>query len=515
MQRRARKLVATLFGVAAIAALASPSGALAASPCTNYASPSGSDSASGSEGNPFRSAQRLVDSLDPGEVGCLRAGAYDGVDIRRGGQPGAPITLRSYPGERATVTGRFWVVKTAPHLVIEGLYLNGRNDTLHPSPTINAPDVTFRANDVSNDHTAICFLLGDSHGYYGRADDAVIERNRIHDCGVLPAAGHDHGIYVEATSGARIEGNWLYDNADYGIQLYPNGDRNLIRGNVIDGNGMGITISGDSGQSSDDNRVEGNVISNSSQRFNVEAWWPNGNPVPSAVVSRNCLKAGPRDNYHNGGIDMEVSEAFSLDANQAVSDPGFANRGALDFRLPQGSACRSLYAGDPEAVPGPDGLPAAPAPQPPTDAGPGSDPQPAPTEALRPRPRSTPQAPRPKLAPQPAPKRHSRRSRQRRRARVLLFVVPLRAPGAAALARPMVKLAGMVRGRGRRAGRRVLVQVRTGARWRTVFAARTRGNGRFAARWRVVGPAGARAVRLRAAAPGRGLSRTVTVSAGG
>ena len=52
----------------------SASGYGATPSCDLYASPSGSDSASGSLDAPLRSVQRLADSLSPGQVGCLRAG---------------------------------------------------------------------------------------------------------------------------------------------------------------------------------------------------------------------------------------------------------------------------------------------------------------------------------------------------------------------------------------------------------------------------------------------------------
>ena len=73
----------------------------------------------------------------------------------------------------------------------------------------------------------------------------VIEGNRIHDCGELPAANHDHGIYVGNAAGRSIRDNWIYDNADRGIQLYPDADRTAITGNVIDGNGQGVIFGGE------------------------------------------------------------------------------------------------------------------------------------------------------------------------------------------------------------------------------------------------------------------------------
>ena len=86
----------------------------------------------------------------------------------------------------------------------------------------------------------------------------MIERNRIHNCGELPATNHHHGIYVEASDGARITDNWIYDNADRGVQLFPDAQGTYVARNVIDGNGQGIIFS----RKSANNVVEHNVISN-------------------------------------------------------------------------------------------------------------------------------------------------------------------------------------------------------------------------------------------------------------
>ena len=163
---------------------------------------------------PGDSVQRLVDSLAPGEVGCLRAGTYqEAVTVSNGGGPGDPLTLRSYPGEVATLIGRLVIQKTASHVTVEQLVLDGNNANRLPSPTVNGDHVTFRLNDVTNRHSAICFVIGasnvDNSVKWGRAQDTLIEGNRIHDCGVLPAANHDHGSMSRAptTRASRATGS--------------------------------------------------------------------------------------------------------------------------------------------------------------------------------------------------------------------------------------------------------------------------------------------------------------------
>jgi parallel beta-helix repeat protein len=470
------------------------SGASAGGGCARFAAPSGSDSASGGAAAPFRTAQRLADSLGPGETGCLRAGSYDaGVTFRHGGSPGAPITLRSYPGEKATIHDLVWVSKTAPYTIVEGLYLNGRGID-HPSPTINADDVTFRANDVTNDHTDICFLLGDSDGHYGRADRAHIERNRVHDCGRLPATNHDHGIYVESTRDADIEGNWFYDNADFGVHLYPDAQHTTVRGNVIDGNGMGVTFSGEGGHASSNNTVEGNIVSNSTIRWNIESWWADdiGN---ANTAKRNCLQASNHDHWYNqhGGIDPNQT-GFTATTNTTVTDTGYAGRAAKDFRLRATSLCRATFAGDPDARPGPEAVDA-----------------PAPLLAPLPAP-SGPPRPAPALSPKQAPvSRRVRGGEGLSARRVSLRVAPY-ASASRRVARGLpLHLIGRVARSYARRGRRALIQVDTRHGWRTVAVARVRAGGRFSLRRRISAGRGQRVLRLRARVPGVGISDVARV----
>ena len=95
---------------------------------------------------------------------------------------------------------------------------------------------------MTNGHTAICFALGNPR--FGVARDVTIQRNRIHDCGRLPATNLDQGVYVAVARGTRIVGNWIYENADQGVQLYPDARGTYVAGNVIDGNGEGIIFGG-------------------------------------------------------------------------------------------------------------------------------------------------------------------------------------------------------------------------------------------------------------------------------
>ncbi len=312
--------------------------------CAKVAVPTGAH-ASRRQRRPRRGpAQRLVESLRPGQVGCLRGGTYaEDLSISR-----SRITLRSYPGERARIVGRLWFKRAAHDDLVTRLALDGRNAAKLPSPTVNGTRISFVGDDVTNGKTTICFDIGS--GRWGRATGTLIARSRIHDCGRLPADNTEHGIYVAFASDTRIIGNLIYRNADRGIQLYPDAQGTLIERNVIDGNGEGIIFSGAEGRSSNGNLVQHNVISNSQIRTNVESWYPWGNPVGVGnVVRDNCLFGGARGVVGN-------PRGFTAVAN-LIADPGFANPAAGDFRLAASSPCAQILKGAP---PDPGGFTGAP-----------------------------------------------------------------------------------------------------------------------------------------------------------
>ncbi len=331
--RRARDtsslLALATIGVLGLVATAVPS-AHAAPACTRYAAPGGSDSASGSASAPYRSAQKLQDSLAPGEVGCLAPGATFSERLRgnRGGQPGRPITMTSGPGNgRATLLGELFVPDGTSDIVYTDLIINGRT-SFRVNPSINGDRITFSNNEITDENHGICFHLGKPGE--GVAEDIVIDGNRIHNCGRLPATGFDHGIYLNTTRNVRITNNYIYDNADYGVHLYPDAQGTLVANNVIDGNGRGVTFSGEGSTASSNNVVTNNIISNSSNTSNIESYW--GGPVGSGNRAEgNCLWNGAKGN-------IGTQTGFAVSNNLSV-DPLFANRSAKDFSLRPGSPC--------------------------------------------------------------------------------------------------------------------------------------------------------------------------------
>lgn len=338
--RSSRPARIAFAGIAAAASFAAFSGsASAATSCDLVAASNGSDSAAGTVDAPLKNVQTLVDSLGAGQTGCLRDGNYSDRDNEI--EIDTPnVTLTSFPGERATVTGRVWISKTGDGVTISNLDLNGKNPTVLPSPTVNADDVVISDNDITNDDTAICVSLGSADSY-GRAARTLVEGNSIHNCGVMPATNQDHGIYVNSSDDAIIRNNYIYDNADRGIQLYPSSQGTLITGNVIDGNGEGVIFGGSETSASHDNVVENNVITNSKIRDNIDASW--GGPVGTGNVARNnCVGGGAYDDG-DGGI-LDGHKGFST-SNNLIQVPQFVNAKGGNYSIADNSPCADILAG--------------------------------------------------------------------------------------------------------------------------------------------------------------------------
>ena len=314
---------------------AGPSPAGAATSCHRVASPAGSDAAAGTLESPYRSAAKLVGSLAPGQTGCFRAGTYSFGTLSLGT---AQVTLAPYGAERATLAGHLKLLPGAHHSVIEGLTLDASSSPDNQSgPKIYASNVVLRDNEITNRHTGICIIVG---AYYSdpAPGDILIERNRIHDCGVLPATNYHHGIYLSEARGVVIRDNWIYDNADRGIQQYPDVTGTVITGNVIAGNGDGVNFSGSGSEVTRNATVWGNVVVDSRLGYNAYSGGdgPNGT---NNYFSSNCVHA------LGGGTGIEPrARSFNASAN-LLAAPQFVNAAADDYRLQPGSQCLAKYSG--------------------------------------------------------------------------------------------------------------------------------------------------------------------------
>lgn len=316
--------------------------------CSRFAAPDGRDSHRGTKERPFRTAQRLVDSLRPGQTGCLRGGMYSVagdddfvVRLDHGGRAGAPITLQTFPGERATLVGNIEVSKGSDYVTLSRLRIEGTGGS--NTIKIYAAHITLEDSDITNAWRGwSCLLLGSDS--YGVAVWPIVRGNRFHECGSPADGNQDHGIYAQSVVDGRIIGNVFWNSAAYAIQLYPNAQRTRVEFNVIDGGAPsvrgGVIFAGDSSSASSGNVVDRNVIAYA-MTYNIAADW-HETVGTGNIAARNCLWGGTE-----GNIETSAG-GFRAYAN-VVANPEFRNRQSRDYRLRPGSRCRRVIGADPAA----------------------------------------------------------------------------------------------------------------------------------------------------------------------
>ena len=314
-------------------------------PCNRYAAPWGSKHGNGSRAHPVRGPYRLVRMLRTGQTGCLRAGTYHQTQttVRR-----RDVTLQSARGERATLRGRIVLQGRGDRVMgmrLDGSYgprCGGSSCGTLPSPTINAPDVVIALDDISSHDAGICVHPRAWHGQ--QPDRFKVWANRIHDCGRRPHTEHDHGIYVADGSGGEIVDNVVYDNADRGIQLYPDAHGTLVLHNTVDGNGSGVVYS----ERSSGNQVRDNIFTNSVVRWNAETFdlYGHGN-----LFAGNCVRAGNRNREYNEHGGVALSPMVTQHGNHRARGGVYFSRRAGDFRIHRGNSCAGKGAPDWVAAP--------------------------------------------------------------------------------------------------------------------------------------------------------------------
>jgi hypothetical protein len=259
------------------------------------------------------------------------------LNVPRGGEPEAPITLRSYPGERATIAGAMLVVPVAASdVVLSGLDIDGSD---HDEVTVwlQADRVVVEDSTITNRRRALsCILIGGDLPPGDYAEGVVIRNNRITECGKRGST-HDHGVYAADALDSRIEGNLIAGVAAYGVQLYPRARHVRVAQNTIVDTFAGVIFGGSRSAAARDNTVERNVIAGARDDFLAVSWW-DGPEGSGNTLERNCLRARRGEAVWGTGFAAR---------DNVLADPAFVDPERGDFRLGAGSRCLAVMGSPP------------------------------------------------------------------------------------------------------------------------------------------------------------------------
>lgn len=265
--------------------------------CGSSAPPAAADPRCDAYAEPGRNAvQTLADGLGAGETGCLRGGDYVGTGKDgyvlvpgHGGRRGAPITIRSAPGERARLRGVIYTPPGSGHFRLSHLSIDARHPT---RPARGQIGIQVLADDISVAHSRIttrraktCLIITDG-AKRTRVSDSV-----FHDCGDPGNRLFDHAIYAASSVEARIVDNVFVRASGWAVHLYPGARRSFVARNVMWDNGGAVIFAGDGDYASNHNIVVDNVMGGSKQRPELTSSF--GGPLGRGNLARgNCLVPG-------------------------------------------------------------------------------------------------------------------------------------------------------------------------------------------------------------------------------
>jgi hypothetical protein len=252
-----------------------------------YVAPGGSASAAGTAAAPWSLAHALAGAggrIQPGDTVWVRGGTYQlgTVTANVAGTASAPVIIRGYPGERASLKASLNVL--GAHVWYWGL-------------EVEDPSAASQA--------AQCFNV--------KAPGVRIINNVIHDC-----SGDGIGVWVDAPN-SEVTGNLLYNNGRYGnaadryghgIYFQNNTGTKLIRQNVVL-NTFSHAFHGYSGNEGLNGlTLEDNVALNASQfvDYGGREYLIGGPPVNNLTFRRNhAYRVGWRAQTHIGYYGGETS----------------------------------------------------------------------------------------------------------------------------------------------------------------------------------------------------------------
>jgi hypothetical protein len=231
--------------------------------------PWGSDAATGSPEDPFASLRPVAKVAAPGDTVLLRGGVYDRVgvnayyDVELSGAPAAPITIRSFPGERAVIDG-------GRHLHHPRSGDDGHNDSTPNLLRVVGDhlvfeDMTFRygvgrAFYLIGYHNVLRRIVSHHHhsdGIYLQGSYNLLEHIESFGNNSISNGGNSadgikmvDGNHIRVTHGsrARSHGNvvryaLLYGNSDDGLDIW-NTTGTVVEYSIAYGNGLGDTGNG-------------------------------------------------------------------------------------------------------------------------------------------------------------------------------------------------------------------------------------------------------------------------------
>jgi hypothetical protein len=343
-----------------------------------YVSTAGSDSNPGTEALPFRTIQKAVDIINPGDTVLVDDGVYTMgtpspacssdtavVCVTRGGTPNNWVVIKSknkwgakIDGQNNRVQNGFrFPTSAASFIRIEGfdVYGMGNNGSASGFEIFGGShDLQIVGNKIHDIGKLCTDTLNGNVGIYINQNNVLVDGNVIHDIGrfgpgeqgCAPTSqnwqNHDHGVYHSRGDDVTIRNNVFYNlQRGWGIQAYPSvRARSLIVNNTFSGpfpDRMGHIIIAGSGM------LDSKIVNNIFHKPTDAAIYIDPINFVNTIVSNNLTTASAL-------TTRTPPPGFIVMNNMLDTDPKFANASAFDFRLQPGSPAIDTGMSLPEVV---------------------------------------------------------------------------------------------------------------------------------------------------------------------
>lgn len=381
-----------------------------------YVSPRGAPTGDGTFEKPWPSVEFALDRVGGGRTIVLLPGDYTSIRVfrRHSGQPDSPTVIRAAQRWKARIlparrtfndsweNGGVWFEDGTSDVVLEGLQIayaltrgvdvrghrigilncwihhcgmgdsagqgHGHGITAFGTAPLDATrDEAMRGLQVEGCVVEYCGSIRSRtklHGIYGYGIDFVIRNNIFRyngDCGVSLGresfrGPNDRPRQTDGCTGAIVEGNLCYGNANAGIQItYPQRPQGAARPNTVThntcfANRYGLVFCG--GASAEPNRVYNNIFvgnmffSDRTGRWvhlpvRTARWQQSGDQSPFVELGHNLCDASPVVDVGRwidaGGNRFDVSWGSSGITAEGLLLPDSPARGMADRRfLPRG-----------------------------------------------------------------------------------------------------------------------------------------------------------------------------------
>jgi Right handed beta helix region len=213
---------------------------------TFYVSKSGSDSSRGTFSAPWRTVQKALDTMRPGQRALVRSGIYrEDLLMTRSGRASKPITLAAYPGARVALRPASTTGDTYPIVIFSAAYFRLHGFVIEGSVGTSSANVYVSGSSHHIEISRNEIRHGQDSGVFTERTTSylLLLGNRVHDNG-RRLSGQHHGLYIQGVHDL-IANNVIYNHLyGFGLQIWPVNHHTVVVNNTIAASGLSSIVLG-------------------------------------------------------------------------------------------------------------------------------------------------------------------------------------------------------------------------------------------------------------------------------